>query len=128
SGAGAVRPGDDAGGGQRPARYDESAAPAWPGNGTRRSGDDDADAGQAETWAGPGQTDAGSDPARHGNSTGQAWPGSGAGRPGDDAGGGQPGVRGGERCEEAGPYAPGTPYRPPNPGTNPYLRVPDELL
>ncbi|MEU1165778.1 streptophobe family protein, partial [Streptomyces sp. NPDC005921] len=26
-----------------------------------------------------------------------------------------------------GPYAPGTPYRPPNPNTNPYLRVPDEL-
>ncbi|MFJ4815057.1 streptophobe family protein [Streptomyces sp. NPDC088801] len=128
SGAGAVRPGDDAGGGQRPARYDESAAQAWPGNGTRRPGDDDADAGQAETWAGPGQTDAGSDPARQGNSTGQAWPGSGAGRPGDDAGGGQPGSLGGERGEEAGPYAPGTPYRPPNPGTNPYLRVPDELL
>ncbi|MFC9127572.1 streptophobe family protein [Streptomyces sp. NPDC057099] len=28
---------------------------------------------------------------------------------------------------EAGPYVPGTPYRPPNPATNPYLRVPDEL-
>ncbi|MBN0048962.1 hypothetical protein JS756_33745 [Streptomyces actuosus] len=26
-----------------------------------------------------------------------------------------------------GPYAPGTPYRPPNPDTNPYLRVPDEV-
>ncbi|MFC5671022.1 streptophobe family protein [Streptomyces incanus] len=27
----------------------------------------------------------------------------------------------------AGPYAPGVPYRPPNPGTNPYLIVPEEL-
>ncbi|MFI9823721.1 streptophobe family protein [Streptomyces sp. NPDC052013] len=27
----------------------------------------------------------------------------------------------------AGPYAPGVPYRPPNPDTNPYLRVPEEL-
>ncbi|GAB2776132.1 streptophobe family protein [Streptomyces chlorus] len=26
-----------------------------------------------------------------------------------------------------GPYAPGVPYRPPNPGTNPYLIVPEEL-
>ncbi|OPG08673.1 hypothetical protein B1R27_08335, partial [Streptomyces sp. GKU 895] len=25
------------------------------------------------------------------------------------------------------PYVPGTPYRPPNPDTNPYLRVPEEL-
>ncbi|WAX80759.1 streptophobe family protein [Streptomyces sp. KMM 9044] len=27
----------------------------------------------------------------------------------------------------AGPYVPGVPYRPPNPGTNPYLAVPEEL-
>ncbi|MET9505758.1 streptophobe family protein [Streptomyces sp. NPDC006622] len=27
----------------------------------------------------------------------------------------------------SGPYAPGTPYRPPNPATNPYLRVPEAL-
>ncbi|WP_328839989.1 streptophobe family protein [Streptomyces europaeiscabiei] len=26
-----------------------------------------------------------------------------------------------------GPYTPGAPYRPPNPDTNPYLRLPDEL-
>ncbi|MEU0008913.1 streptophobe family protein [Streptomyces sp. NPDC006314] len=26
-----------------------------------------------------------------------------------------------------GPYAPGRPYRPPNPGTNPYLHVPEEV-
>ncbi|MEU3986227.1 streptophobe family protein [Streptomyces sp. NPDC026672] len=30
--------------------------------------------------------------------------------------------------ERAGPYAPGTPYRPPNPATNPYLRLPPEVL
>ncbi|MFF4491832.1 streptophobe family protein [Streptomyces sp. NPDC001544] len=29
--------------------------------------------------------------------------------------------------EHAGPYAPSTPYRPPNPATNPYLRLPEEL-
>ncbi|MEV7978133.1 streptophobe family protein [Streptomyces sp. NPDC086519] len=38
--------------------------------------------------------------------------------------GGAPGPADGEG---AGPYAPGTPYRPPNPDTNPYLRVPEEL-
>ncbi|SOD78924.1 hypothetical protein SAMN06272781_6333 [Streptomyces sp. 1222.2] len=27
----------------------------------------------------------------------------------------------------SGPYTPGMPYRPPNPDTNPYLRLPDEL-
>ncbi|WP_426569767.1 streptophobe family protein [Streptomyces canus] len=34
------------------------------------------------------------------------------------------GPRGSER---SGPYAPGTPYRPPNPATNPYLRMPEDL-
>jgi len=29
---------------------------------------------------------------------------------------------------EAGPYSPQASYRPPNPDTNPYLRLPDELL
>ncbi|MDQ0602905.1 hypothetical protein QF037_007250 [Streptomyces canus] len=28
---------------------------------------------------------------------------------------------------ESGPYTPGASYRPPNPATNPYLRMPDEL-
>ncbi|UUU34926.1 streptophobe family protein [Streptomyces sp. CA-210063] len=27
----------------------------------------------------------------------------------------------------SGPYTPGTPYRPPNPDTNPYLRLPEQL-
>ncbi|MFE9628715.1 streptophobe family protein [Streptomyces sp. NPDC006527] len=31
------------------------------------------------------------------------------------------------RGERSGPYAPGTPYRPPNPATNPYLRMPQDL-
>ncbi|MFE9094859.1 streptophobe family protein [Streptomyces sp. NPDC007264] len=29
--------------------------------------------------------------------------------------------------ERAGPYTPGRPYRPPNPDTNPYLRLPESL-
>ncbi|MFI2433637.1 streptophobe family protein [Streptomyces sp. NPDC018693] len=46
-----------------------------------------------------------------------AWGnGVGGGGTGADVGGGSP-----------GPYAPGAPYRPPNPGTNPYLRLPEEL-
>ncbi|MGY6022074.1 streptophobe family protein [Streptomyces spinosirectus] len=36
---------------------------------------------------------------------------------------GEPGRRGGA----SGPYTPGTPYRAPNPATNPYLQLPDEL-
>ncbi|MET9764082.1 streptophobe family protein [Streptomyces sp. NPDC006372] len=65
---------------------------------------------------------------------GQAEQGAlGAGRGGYDPGTGSPGDRDGwgspraPHEEGAGPYAPGTPYRPPNPATNPYLRVPDEL-
>ncbi|MEV7246302.1 streptophobe family protein [Streptomyces sp. NPDC093248] len=46
--------------------------------------------------------------------------GHGQGAPGDAHG--RPSSGGG-----AGPYAPGRPYRPPNPGTNPYLRVPEEV-
>ncbi|MFH9554421.1 streptophobe family protein [Streptomyces sp. NPDC017435] len=48
--------------------------------------------------------------------------GGGAAGPGEDRGpSGPPG-------ERAGPYGPGAPsYRPPNPATNPYLRVPEEL-
>ncbi|MFG2790673.1 streptophobe family protein [Streptomyces sp. NPDC048419] len=40
------------------------------------------------------------------------------------------GVSAGERGRRggaAGPYTPGTPYRAPNPATNPYLQLPDEL-
>ncbi|WP_218963938.1 MULTISPECIES: streptophobe family protein [Streptomyces] len=42
---------------------------------------------------------------------------------GAGAAGATPGVGG-----EAGPYSPQASYRPPNPDTNPYLRLPDELL
>ncbi|MFJ2258069.1 streptophobe family protein [Streptomyces sp. NPDC087844] len=33
----------------------------------------------------------------------------------------------GQAAGEVGPYRPGTPFRPANPETNPYLRLPDEL-
>jgi hypothetical protein len=51
---------------------------------------------------------------------------------------GEPGAYGGESAQRevgsgpyggsgSGPYTPGTPHRPPNPATNPYLRLPDEV-
>ncbi|WP_432139979.1 streptophobe family protein [Streptomyces sp. bgisy154] len=46
--------------------------------------------------------------------------GAGAGGPGS----GEPGVGSGGG---PGPYTPSAPYRPPNPATNPYLRVPEEV-
>ncbi|MFC9510266.1 streptophobe family protein [Streptomyces sp. NPDC057002] len=57
----------------------------------------------------------GTDTSRQGEGTARSW---------------DQGVPRGERASygrEAGPYAPGTPYRPPNRATNPYLRLPDEL-
>ncbi|MBW8799446.1 MAG: hypothetical protein JF597_39495 [Streptomyces sp.] len=48
----------------------------------------------------------------------------GDGGPARQGGGRPPGLLG---SELAGPYVPGRPYRPPNPNTNPYLRVPEEL-
>ncbi|WP_234426262.1 streptophobe family protein, partial [Streptomyces kebangsaanensis] len=49
------------------------------------------------------------------------------GGPGQGAGGGAGEARRPERTgRQAGPYTPGTPYRPPNPATNPYLRLPGE--
>ncbi|MEW2302541.1 streptophobe family protein [Streptomyces sp. NPDC006655] len=59
-------------------------------------------------------------PAALGDGRGGAGPGGSAyavagGAPGRGEGG------------AAGPYTPGHRYRPPNPDTNPYLRVPDEL-
>ncbi|MBT3150577.1 hypothetical protein HTV45_06705 [Streptomyces sp. CHD11] len=44
-----------------------------------------------------------------------------------DALGGEGGGEG-QDAARAGPYAPGVPYRPPNPDTNPYLRLPREVL
>ncbi|MFI9805536.1 streptophobe family protein [Streptomyces sp. NPDC052301] len=47
------------------------------------------------------------------------------GRAGYDGGAGGAGSGGGAgHGEHAGPYAPGRPHRPPNPDTNPYLRMP----
>ncbi|MFD5339649.1 streptophobe family protein [Streptomyces hawaiiensis] len=152
--AGAGRPGDDTDAAQADpgqARYDRGIRQAWPGDADTARPGDNAAAGQAQTWGGPGPArydedarqawpdagagrpgedagagQAGPDQARYDESARQAWPDAGAGRAGDDAGAGQAGVRGGERGGEAGPYVPGTPYRPPNPGTNPYLRVPED--
>ncbi|MFF7312464.1 streptophobe family protein [Streptomyces sp. NPDC008137] len=62
--------------------------------------------------------------ARRDNDEGTARQGEGIGRSGNQ---GDPQGRPASHGREAGPYAPGTPYRPPNPATNPYLRVPDEL-
>ncbi|MFJ9836320.1 streptophobe family protein [Streptomyces sp. NPDC101169] len=62
---------------------------------------------------------------------GRPAPGDGSGQP--LSGGGSEGPLSGAGSEGplsgagAGPYAPGRPYRPPNPGTNPYLRVPEEV-
>ncbi|GHI08751.1 hypothetical protein AQI88_03660 [Streptomyces cellostaticus] len=50
------------------------------------------------------------------------YDGGAPGTAGRDGGAGRSGYGG-----AAGPYAPGRPYRPPNPDTNPYLRVPEEL-
>ncbi|MFF0163919.1 streptophobe family protein [Streptomyces sp. NPDC005263] len=47
------------------------------------------------------------------------------GEPGRPGSGYAAGV-GGSYAGEAGPYSPGSPHRPPNPATNPYLRVPEE--
>ncbi|MFJ3227277.1 streptophobe family protein [Streptomyces sp. NPDC086783] len=44
-----------------------------------------------------------------------------------DAGGRAPEEYSGEQAPEPGPYHPAMPFRPSNPDTNPYLRVPDEL-
>ncbi|MEU7428827.1 streptophobe family protein [Streptomyces sp. NPDC040750] len=62
----------------------------------------------------------------------------GAGGPGGAGGGGGPdgegardhgrnGARGAAEDRGVGPYAPRASYRPPNPGTNPYLQVPEEV-
>ncbi|MFF5962142.1 streptophobe family protein [Streptomyces collinus] len=152
-GASTGRPGNDPGArqaqnwgrraeaGPGPVRHDESTGQAWPGVGTGRP--------EGTAGTGRGQTRGSAGPPGHHQGPGPAWPGAGAvrpegdadagpgpqrndagpgtRRPEDDARSGQPGVRGGVKGQEAGPYAPGTPYRPPNPGTNPYLRVPDEL-
>ncbi|MFJ3896740.1 streptophobe family protein [Streptomyces sp. NPDC090083] len=54
--------------------------------------------------------------------------GSGAGGWGPgDRGGGSGHAGGPETAGDSGPYVPSSPYRAPNPATNPYLQVPDEL-
>ncbi|MFF7129564.1 streptophobe family protein [Streptomyces sp. NPDC008240] len=48
-------------------------------------------------------------------------------RGGDPGYGGASGRAAYDRGDGAGPYAPGRPYRPPNPDTNPYLQVPERF-
>ncbi|MEG8280076.1 streptophobe family protein [Streptomyces sp. AHA2] len=138
--------GDGPGGGA--ARHDAGAGRAGPGDaatearhGTAAGRTNPGSAAESwpavETWQASPGTRAGAPWADEG--TWRARPRGGASGPGRRAGAGReatpgPGgpaapFRGGPatRPEEAGPYAPGVPYRPPNPATNPYLRVPDEL-
>ncbi|WP_086810150.1 streptophobe family protein, partial [Streptomyces reticuliscabiei] len=51
-----------------------------------------------------------------------------AGAAAGEAGYGVPPEQVGGPGPHAGPYAPGSPYRPPNRDTNPYLRMPDGLV
>ncbi|MFF9409564.1 streptophobe family protein [Streptomyces anandii] len=88
---------------------------------------------------GPGDGDgpAGSGGARNRDgsagraASGPGTPGSGPGPGGGGGvGGGPAGSRGageGGAVGQAGPYAPGVPYRPPNAATNPYLQLPGEV-
>ncbi|MET9682471.1 streptophobe family protein [Streptomyces coeruleorubidus] len=106
-GARQARPGAGAGAGKGQAGYDADAdagaGPAAPGAGTGQAGYD-AGAGPSRDWGGS-DTDAGPSRSRGDSDT----------------------ERASSHREEAGPYAPGAPYRPPNPATNPYLQVPEEL-
>ncbi|MFJ9866742.1 streptophobe family protein [Streptomyces sp. NPDC101165] len=54
-------------------------------------------------------------------------PGRGGVRGADPGYGGASGRSAYGRGDGAGPYAPGRPYRPPNPDTNPYLQVPERF-
>ncbi|QWB26512.1 MULTISPECIES: streptophobe family protein [Streptomyces] len=58
---------------------------------------------------------------------GQGWHGEDTGQHAESTGAAGSQSEQASYGREAGPYAPGTPYRPPNPATNPYLRVPEEL-
>ncbi|CAL9404619.1 streptophobe family protein [Streptomyces sp. enrichment culture] len=128
-------PGYDGGAGRLgPEGRSEEGPEAGPGAGG--AGGPGAGGGAAGPWAGvtPQGYREGAGPS--GPEGGQAGAGGTGSRgstspPRHDAGRpGGPGTAGREAAahgEESGPYAPGVPYRPPNPATNPYLRVPDEL-
>ncbi|MER6571615.1 streptophobe family protein [Streptomyces sp. NPDC001093] len=76
-------------------------------------------AGGRPGYGGAGEGEA--EGSRHGGAVESApYGGSGPGHGDGGAGGPRPG-------HGVGPYAPGRPYRPPNPDTNPYLRVPEDL-
>ncbi|MFE6522207.1 streptophobe family protein [Streptomyces sp. NPDC057794] len=126
--------GAGAGGGERRAGWSGPRAGATPRGhleGVQDLGPEAAQPGAR--WSGPragatpqGHREGAQGPGAETGEAGAGWagPGGRATPHGHDAGrlgGPGPGAHG----EEAGPYAPGTPYRPPNPATNPYLRVPD---
>ncbi|MDF3302232.1 streptophobe family protein [Streptomyces tropicalis] len=114
------------------------AAGGWPGAVGTRSGAGDAAGGAAGTaaWSAAAAAAAGPRP-----DAGTEAPGAGArpspGAEGDGgAGRGSVGAAGpgtpypsygGDGTGPAGPYTPGRPHRPPNPATNPYLRLPAGL-
>ncbi|MFJ9719786.1 streptophobe family protein [Streptomyces sp. NPDC101213] len=107
-----------------------AAAPAWHGLAAGPGGEGAAPtshrlpAGGAGERAAPAWRDLAAGPGGEG-----AAPAPGPGGP--PAGGGGPGrATGGSGSPRAtdgrsGPYVPGVPYRPPNPATNPYLRLPE---
>ncbi|MEV3969720.1 streptophobe family protein [Streptomyces sp. NPDC050698] len=102
--------------GSGPTRHGQGTERGWPGPGNLVQPPGDNTPGQAQAWSD------GSGPAGHGQGAGSKRPGQGeAAGGGADAGAGRA-----SRGEGAGPYTPGTPYRPPDPGTNPYLRVPED--
>ncbi|MFJ9816574.1 streptophobe family protein [Streptomyces sp. NPDC101151] len=69
-------------------------------------------AGSRALWPARGETRGGAGTGDDGGAD-RGYGGAGPVRSGHDGG--------------AGPYAPSRPHRPPNPGTNPYLKVPEEL-
>ncbi|MGC5035929.1 streptophobe family protein [Streptomyces sp. DT190] len=140
AGGGTVRPGYDGNAGwpgPQPGRTGPPGvfpSPSGHAEGPGASGPHTVD--EARGRARPG---AATTPPGDGRSAGASGPevaGEGAGRAGTASSGygtGEAGSRGAHRGEQAspgeesGPYTPGVPYRPPNPDTNPYLRVPDGL-
>ncbi|MGW5327739.1 streptophobe family protein [Streptomyces sp. NPDC004014] len=114
-----------------PARaWDHRAVAAGGGAGAEYGGGFGDGFGDGARGAGWPRTGEGAGWTAPGGGPGWTAPGGG---PGWTAPGGGPGGRVGDGFGEAGPgggagpYSPGRPYRPPNPGTNPYLRLPQEV-
>ncbi|MEU6671085.1 streptophobe family protein [Streptomyces sp. NPDC046727] len=119
SGAGHLGRGDEGAGPGAASGYgDEGGGVGW--GGTSRSGDGGGSGGNRYSGdAGrSGYGGEGDGPDGDGGRSGYGHEGAGNGYGGDAGRTGYESV--------AGPYAPGRPYRPPNPDTNPYLRLPAE--